>query len=159
MRSLTLAVVFVALTSGAQNFSVRLGPVADGTIQNWPVQVQPIGESTTVTAPFILMSKAQLDNCFATNAAAYTSWERNKTYQAKAALNASIARLLVLYDGIPAARTELRTFANATNTLTTAQLTVAVRKMADYQEKIMEFLQRLGPVLKSMYRPEEDTTQ
>lgn len=147
-----------ALTLHAQSVAVKFYGTnnAAGLPPFWPQVVQP---GTNAPNGFVLLTQAQLNNIVATNQPAYTAWESNKSYVAKAKLDANITRLLQLYDGIATARTTLRGFADATNTLSTAQLTTAVRQMADYQEKIMEFLQRLGPVLKSIYKPEEDSVQ
>lgn len=160
MKKLFL-IPLLALSLHAQNVLVRFHadnqPFAGLT--NYPAQTQPVtwatnspGWATNMTLAAYAAHRAALEPI-------YRAAESNAQATAKAALDANVARLKQLYDGIPDARTTLRNFANGTNTLTNPQRDAALRQSADYTEKLMEFIQRLGPVLKAQYRPEEDTTQ
>lgn len=150
-----LLFLFSTVAVLGQNFAVRLGPVADGTINNWPVQVQPIGTNTSVDAPFLLMTKAQIAECIASNQPAMTSWESNKLWQANAKRDANLARIVALFQQIPAARVQMQTISTNAS-MTQAQAIAAVRQEANVIDGILEELQRLGPVLKQIYKPEED---
>lgn len=146
---------FIVVPVYSQNFAVRLGAAADGTIQNWPVQVQPIGTNKTVASPFLLMTKAHIAECMASNQPAMAAWESNKTWQTNAKRDANLARIVALFNQIPAARSNA-TFIQSTSLTNVATISAAVKMEANILDGILEELQRLGPVLKQIYRPEED---
>lgn len=155
MKRLILLFTLLPVVSIGQNFAVRLGPAADGTIQNWPVQVQPIGTNTTVASPFLLMTQAQISECMASNQPAMTAWESNKLWQANAKRDANLARIVALFNQIPSARSNAA-FIQSTGLTNVATISAAVKMEANILEGILEELQRLGPVLKQIYKPEED---
>ena len=157
MKTLVLALFLSALSVQAQTISVKFygsetNAETYGIPYYWPAQVQP-----GTIAGFVLMTQAQLDGIIATNQAAYTAWESNKTYVAKAALDANLARLVVLFNQIPAARTQMTNIQNSTIGNVAAAST-AIKTQANVINGILEELQRLGPVLKQIYKPDEDTT-
>lgn len=151
-----LLILLLPILCSAQTLSVKFHGAGNtnGLPAYWPAYTQ-LGN---LGAGWTVMDKATLENIISTNQAAYNSWESNKTYAARAALDANIQKLLDLYSLIPTARSNLTAAATATNTLTTTQLTAQFRQACLYQEKTLELLQRLGPVLKSMYGPEDDQT-
>lgn len=153
-----LALLLTTLTLTAQQFAVKVyGPGnAQGLPDNWPQIVQPLADGAQVPAGYTAMTQAQVDALKSANQAAYDAAVAAKAASDKAALDANMARLLALYAQIPGARATLSGFANGTNTLTLAQLTTATRQMAGYMDATLELLQRLGPVLKSIYKPEQD---
>lgn len=93
----------------------------------------------------------------------------NASYIARVKSTNNIARLLVLYDQIPIGRTLCSNVLTSVNTIesslasgtnTQAQVVVRIRQLnqavADLntvQSGILELLQRLGPVLKTLYNP------
>lgn len=174
MKPLLIFLFSLSLCCG-QNVAVRFyGSNPDGLPANWPVQVQPCGTNTSV-AGFSVMTQAELNAIISTNRAAYTAWESNKIFAAQAKLNENMTRLLTLYNQIPKARTwtasTLTTCTNidaslASGTNSNAQIIARVRQInaeaatqARIQAGILELLQRLGPVLRDMYRADNDDTQ
>lgn len=142
----------------ATNYAVQFyGVNTNGYPYYWPKANMNVVDS----APdgWVFFSKLDYDTLIATNRSAMTLAKSNRQWQATQVITANSARLLLLYDGIQDARTQLRNFANATNSLTVSQLTVATREIANYEEKLMEFIQRLGPVLKAIYKAEEDPVE
>lgn len=161
MKTTILVLLSSFVLCSGQNILVKFYPDNQpySGLTNYPAVTQPVSWSTNTIGWNTNMTLAAYAAYKDSFSAQYAAGESNATYQAQAALNANVARLLTLYNGIPSARTQLRSFANGTNTLTTAQLTTATRQLADYTEKLMEFIQRLGPVLKEIYKPEQDSTQ
>ena len=106
---------------------------------------------------------------------AFTVAKSNAVYLARARNATNIARLLVLHNQIPAGRTitsnDVATLSTieaslAAGTNTTAQTVIRIRQLngvvedlRQIQAGILEYLQRLGPVLKDLYKPDIDTAK
>lgn len=167
----------LALTASAQNALVRYYPdnAPFTGLTNWPKVVALCSNNAAVPQGW--------DAVVSTNSLASAVAAKQATYDAGAAAvqtvqdNASrvnLARLLALYNQIPNGRTLVAndqttlgtieaSLASATNTQ--AQVVIRVRQLnnvandlATVQANILELLQRLGPVLQTLYRPEQDTT-
>lgn len=176
-RMKTLLLLFCsALSLSAQNFGVTFYAtnsveVLAGMPKFYPKSIDVLGTNTFVTPPAVLMTGPQLQDCFRTNQSAYDSYSDSV---AKVRTNANLARLIFIYSLIPTGRTicsnDLASSATieaslASGTNSQSQVVTRMRQLNNtvndalvIENQILELLQRLGPVLKSMYRPEEDTT-
>ena len=126
-----------------------------GLPEYWPQVIQH--DATNAPAGFVLLTQAQLDEIISTNQPAYNLWESNRAYIAQAKLDANLARIVELFQQIPAGRTSMTNIMNATIS-NVAQASTHIKTLANVMDKILEELQRLGPVLKEAYKPETDNT-
>lgn len=142
MKFLLIFLLAISPELYAQNYSVKLyGSNPSGIPENWPERVQPIGGGTNVTAPYVLMSASVLDNCIATNKAAYTAWESNQTYSAKAKLDADLADFLTKMDKIETWIDKT----SGTNSLSNNQRDNAIND-------ICQTFKKIRPILKNLYQ-------
>lgn len=152
-----LILLFSGFLAFGQDYSVCFyGPGnPDGLPEFWPKTVQP--GATNLPAGFVAMTQAALDDCIATNKPAYTAWQSNRVYVAQAKISANLARIVELFQQIPTGRASMTNTMNATIS-NVSQASTHIKTMANVLDKILEELQRLGPVLKDIYRPESDST-
>lgn len=176
MLRFSLAFLLLAGAVHAQTntyFAVRFqGENTNGYPVFWPVETRALGTNQgPVNAGETLMNWAAVRQCIETNRAAFQSAEAEKT----SAQNANIARLVALYNQIPTARTwSASTLTTCTNiesslvsgTNTTPQVVARIRQInaevatqARINAGVLELLQRLGPVLRTMYQAENDDTK
>jgi hypothetical protein len=171
MKKYIFLLLSASVASG-QNFAIKTG--ADLDPNSWertngiglhvPVEFRSIGTSTNAPIGFsVALTPLGVETYTNTWASEISSWKNfvenyrsNQVWIAKRDSDVNLARLIELYQQIPTARATIYNFATNTSNLTTAQLTTATRQLANYVEKEMEFIQRLGPLLKSLYKPEQD---
>lgn len=117
------------------------------------------------------MNWAAVRQCIATNKPTFDTAEAAK----RTVANTNSIKLQSLYEFIPKARvwtaSTLTTVTNieaslASGTNNTAQLVLRIRQLngevnqqARINAGVLELLQRLGPVLREMYKPETDRTK
>ena len=174
---LSLILLFAVVCGHAQNILVLFytdnQPLTGLT--NWPLRTKDVSFSTNAPGWSTNMTKVDYEAYRAARLPLYNAAESNMLYQQKVALDANIARLLVLHAQIPAGRTitsnDVATLATveaslAAGTNTTAQTVIRIRQLngvvedlRQIQAGILEYLQRLGPVLKDLYKPDIDTAQ
>ena len=145
-------------------------------ITNYPMQVENVETTEVLPGWSSNFTQANWDLYMAAMREAVKIPKSNAVYAAKVKADANLARLLELYAQIPIGRTNnaistskiaLLETSLASGTNTTAALVVSrvrqLNSIADdinrRQGYILEYLQRLGPVLKSLYRPQDDLTQ
>lgn len=141
----------------AQNVLVKFYPdnVPFTGLTNYPAVLLPV--NSTTNAPGWTTNMTVVD---------YTAYLASKQPVYDAAINAesnriatmsiaNSARIVALFQQIPAARVQMQTISTNTG-MTQAQAIAAVRQEANVIDGILEELQRLGPVLKQIYKPEED---
>lgn len=153
------------MTAQPQNYSVTFWSVAPtnsaerlaGIPPNWPMIVSFLGTNTSVVPPAVLMTKAQLAECRATNQLAYDAYATSIGQAERTKAAANLDRIVALFGQIPTARSQMQTISTNAS-MTQAQAIAAVRQIANVTDGILEELQRLGPVLRQMYKPEEDQT-
>lgn len=167
---LFIALIFIPASLFGQYVSVTF-KTAPYPTNIWD---QCVYQSTTNTRqPQVLFTTEAFNAYMATNATSVAAWKTNSA-NPQVALNEKIAELVDIYQLIPTGRTictnDMASSATieaslASGTNTQAQVVTRIRQINAnvndalmLENRILELLQRLGPVLKSMYRPEDDTT-
>jgi len=160
MKTTTLLFLFCSvLTLSAQNFGVTFyatnsPEVLAGMPKFYPKIIESLGTNTVVVPPAVLMTGPQVQDCFMTNHIAYEAYSNQREM---IRTNANIARIIQLFAQIPAARAQMTNIQTSTISSVAAAST-AIKTSANVINGILEELQRLGPMLKDLYRPESDET-
>lgn len=142
--SLVRWAIYIAIILGAaelclgQTVAVKFYGAGNsqGLPQYWPQIVQP---GTNAPSGFVLLTQAQLDSIVATNQAAYTAWESNKTATAQAKLDADMADFLAKMDKIETWIDKTQ----GTNTLSNNQRDNAINDICQTFKKVRPILKRL----------------
>lgn len=155
---------------GVTFFATNSAEVLSGMPRWWiaPAKCRALGTNTAVVPPEVLMTWQQVRDCTSTNQAAYDAWRASQ----RAPLDANLARIQQLYTQIDQGRTLCSNIDQTTATIeaslasgtnTQAQVVVRIRQLNGavhdhntINAGVLELLQRLGPVLRGIYRPEED---
>jgi len=143
-------------------------------LKGYPAQIMPVPWSTNTPGWSTNMTSTDFETYMESCRVTYLSSQSNAAATVQAKTDANLARLLVLYGVISPARNTIganqssltNIYASlASGTNTTAQVVSRVNQanlllndQMTIMSSILEFLQRLGPSLQSIYKPADDTT-